>query len=363
MNKKTVNIELGDRSYHIDIGNGLLSQLGQNIRDFDFTKNAVIITNPKVGGLYSDKVADSLSKAGFTTFVLEMPDGEEYKNLNTVRDLYDQLTLTPADRKTPVIALGGGVVGDVAGFVAATYRRGLPLIQVPTTLLAQVDSSVGGKTGFDHARGKNLIGAFYQPNYVLIDPDVFKTLEEREYKAGLAEAIKHGIIRDESYFKFFENESESILSLESDAVSRVVYRSCEIKSEIVSADEKESGLRAILNCGHTVAHALETATNYTTFKHGEAVAIGTIVEARIAVDKGWADSSILDRLKNVFAKYGLPTRFPADAAEKSMEAIWQDKKVYSGKLTLVVPEKIGSARIVTGVDPESIRKGIDAESD
>ena len=363
MNKKTVNIELGERSYNIDIGNGLLSQLGQNIKSFDFTKNAVIITNPKVGGLYSDVVVNSLSKAGFETFVLEMPDGEEYKNLDTVKDLYDKITVTPADRKTPVIALGGGVVGDVAGFVAATYRRGLPFIQVPTTLLAQVDSSVGGKTGFDHARGKNLIGAFYQPNYVLIDPNVFKTLEEREYKAGLAEAIKHGIIQDESYFEFFDNEYKSVLALESEAVSRVVSRSCEIKSAVVSADEKEAGLRAILNCGHTVGHALETATNYTTFKHGEAVAIGTVVEARIAVDKGWAESSILDRLKNVFAKYGLPIRFPAHAADKAMEAMWQDKKVYSGKITLVVPERIGSARIVKDVDPESIRKGIDAESD
>ena len=260
---KKIRVQLGERSYDIVLGNSILDGIGEELKAFHLSPKIAIVSNPTVFSLYGERVSDSIRNAGFDSFTVTIPDGEEHKNLATLQQIYNELLRYRLDRQSAVVALGGGVVGDIAGFAASTYMRGIPYIQVPTTLLAQVDSSVGGKTGVDHELGKNMIGAFWQPKLVWVDGDTLKTLPERQFRAGLAEVIKYGVIYDSELFAFLETNKDRIMNLDEEALIHIIKRSCEIKAGVVSQDEREAGLRAILNYGHTIGHAIETVTGYT----------------------------------------------------------------------------------------------------
>jgi 3-dehydroquinate synthase len=315
----------------------------------------LVITNPTVRALYGGTVQKSLAAAGFVVCEIEIPDGEEFKTLDTVKELYGKALDIGLERGDAVVALGGGVVGDTAGFFAATYKRGVALVQVPTTLLAQVDSSVGGKVGVNHPRGKNLIGAFHQPRFVVADVTTLNTLPVREIRAGLAEIIKYGIIRDVRFFEWLENRLQNLLNLEQTALEHAVSLSCRIKADVVSADEREEGIRAILNYGHTVAHALEAVGCYHHFVHGEAVGVGMVAAARLAVRLGMLSVPEAERIAALVARAGLPVEIPAGMdAEEIISAMFHDKKVVENRLTFVLPEAIGRVRIAHGVPVESI---------
>jgi 3-dehydroquinate synthase len=315
----------------------------------------LVVTNPVVAGLYGEAVKRSLAEAGFQVGEAQIPDGEEYKTLATVAGLYDAAFTGGLERGDAVLALGGGVVGDIAGFLAATYMRGVPFVQVPTTLLAQVDSSVGGKVGVNHPGGKNLIGAFYQPRFVLIDPDTLATLPSREVRAGLAEVIKYGVISDAGFFSWLEANIDRLLNLEPAALEHAIAASCRIKAAVVSADETETGLRAILNFGHTVGHALEAVTGYQRFVHGEAVAIGMVAAARLAVRLGYFEPPGAERITGLVLRAGLPAEVPAGVVPGALlEAMRRDKKVVANRLTFVLPEAIGRVRVVRGVAAEEV---------
>jgi 3-dehydroquinate synthase len=290
---------------------------------------------------------------------IEIPDGEQHKNLDWANAIYTSLLTNMFDRKSALVALGGGVIGDLTGFAAATFLRGVPFIQVPTTLLAMVDSSVGGKTGVNHAMGKNMIGAFYQPKKVLMDLSVLKTLPKEEFLSGMAEVIKYGVIRDAAFFDYLVNNREKILSLDPDALSHVIQRSCEIKAEVVSKDECEGGLRAILNYGHTVGHALEKAENYT-MRHGYAVAIGMVYAARLAHKTGLCDASVSQRVEELIKSYGLPTDLSAlsrkPAVTELMDTMQIDKKAEGGKVKFVLPKKIGEVVITQEWDERQLQE-------
>ena len=340
-----VNVDLGERSYPIYIGTGILGDLGKTLGNFVAGRTAAVVTNPTVAALYLDAVKESLIGAGFETRVIEIPDGEEYKSLEWAGRIFDKLISYRLDRYCPLVALGGGVVGDITGFVAATYLRGVPYVQVPTTLLSQVDSSVGGKTAVNHRKGKNLIGAFYQPKFVQIDVDTLRTLEEREIRAGLAEIIKYGVIRDADLFAYLEENMERVLSLHSGALCHIIRRSCEIKARIVEEDERESGVRAILNFGHTFGHAVEAVTGYREFKHGEAVAIGMVYAARLSERLGLCRGDVVERISALVGKAGLPTEAPDCPEEEFMRAMQHDKKAVGGELRFVLVEEIGKVMI------------------
>jgi len=294
-----------------------------------------------VASLYGPKVKESLEKAGFISLFEEVPDGEEAKSLGAAAELYDLALGVGWERRCPVIALGGGVVGDLAGFVAATLLRGVPFIQVPTTLLAQVDSSVGGKVAVNHPRGKNLIGAFYQPRLVVADLDTLRTLPERETRAGMAEVIKYGVIFDAGFFSYLEEHLEEALAGDTKVLEEIVLRSCRIKAEIVAWDEEERGLRAVLNFGHTAGHALEAATGFKRYRHGEAVGVGMVVASRLAVARGLFAEASLERLEGLLVRAGLPTRMPPLDWEAFAAALIRDKKVRHGKLRMVLPVELG----------------------
>lgn len=335
-------MDLGDRSYPIYIGAGILPELGDYLRKLPVEKKALLVTNPTVNRLYGKAAADSLARAGFRVTVAEVGDGEEYKTLATAEELYDRAFAAELDRKSPVIALGGGVVGDVAGFVAATYMRGVPFVQVPTTLLAQVDSSVGGKVAVNHPRGKNIIGAFYQPCLVLTDISTLSSLPAREVRSGLAEVIKYGVIWSTEFFAWLEKNIERLLAGDAEALVYAVRESCRIKARVVAEDETEQGLRAILNYGHTVGHAIEAVTGYTRYTHGEAVGIGMAAAARLAAALGMLPESHRARIEALVRRAGLPAELPAGlAAGDLLECIYHDKKVTGGRLTFVLPERIG----------------------
>lgn len=352
-----IRVELGERSYDIVIGSNILDALGTSLEQFEFSRKIALISNPTVYGLYGDRVAKSLSAAGFELEEKIIPDGEEYKNLAWVQEIYEELLRARLDRKSALMALGGGVVGDITGFAASTYMRGIDYIQVPTTLLAQVDSSVGGKTGVNHALGKNMIGTFWQPRLVWIDIETLRTLPRREFLSGLAEVIKYGVIWDEGFFEFLEKNREKIMSLDKDSLIAVIRRSCEIKSEVVSMDERESGLRAILNYGHTIGHAVETATGYKKYLHGEAVAIGMCLEARLSHLAGLIDKKQVERVEALIASYELPFQLPGDIDLHSFFSSMQlDKKAVAGDIKFILPEKIGAVKIQGGIPPEEIRK-------
>ena len=341
----TVNVELGDRSYAIEIGSDL-NQLGDRLLGLDIGKKIAVITNPTIKDLYGQRVMDSLKRAEFLVLSIIIPDGEQYKTLDWANSIYTALLINSFDRKSALVALGGGVIGDLTGFAAATFMRGLPFIQVPTTLLAMVDSSVGGKTGVNHGMGKNMIGAFYQPKKVLMDPSVLKTLPREELLSGMAEVIKYGVIRDAGLFEFLEVNREKILALDNDAIGHVIRRSCEIKADVVSRDEREGGLRAILNYGHTVGHAVETASSYT-IRHGYAVSIGMVYAARLAHRTGLCDASVPERIERIIRSYGLAHSLSELGRRPSvtelLDTLSVDKKAEAGKVKFILPTKIGDA--------------------
>lgn len=359
LDTEIVGVGLNDRSYEIVIGHDLLSRLGLRIKEFRPSKVA-IISNETVFPLYKDTVLASLNEYGITPEVFLMPDGEEHKGLEWANNIYGNLLEARFDRSSLLIALGGGVVGDLTGFVAATYMRGIRFMQVPTTLLAQVDSSVGGKTGVNHPLGKNMIGAFYQPSLVLIDVDTLKTLPKRELVAGLAEVIKYGVISDRDLFDHLKNKREDILSL-GESIIYLVKRSCEIKANVVSKDEREAGLRAILNFGHTIGHAIETVTGYKTYLHGEALATGMRYASDLAVMKGIFDKGLAAQVKDLIESYNLPADLPSGMnISDIINAMKVDKKAKAGRMIFILPEAIGCVRIADDVDEGLIREVLES---
>jgi 3-dehydroquinate synthase len=356
-NMEKIRVELGERSYDICIGSDILDDIGDTLKSFGLSPKICLVSNPTVFPLYGERVSDSVKKAGFDLLTVIIPDGEGYKNLLWVQHIYNELLKYKLDRSSALIALGGGVIGDITGFAASTYMRGISYIQVPTTMLAQVDSSVGGKTGVNHKLGKNMIGTFWQPRFVWIDVETLGTLPERELIAGLAEVIKYGVIWDKELFDFLKANKDKILNLDRNAVMHIIKRSCEIKAEVVSKDEREAGLRSILNYGHTIGHAIETVTGYKRFLHGEAVATGMCIEARLSQNIGLTDNNQVLRIKSVVDSYGLPSAMPADIDINSILSSMQvDKKTVAGELKFILPERIGSVRIHKGVTEKVIRE-------
>ncbi|HMK44776.1 MAG TPA: 3-dehydroquinate synthase [Dissulfurispiraceae bacterium] len=354
---KRVVVKLGLRSYDITIGSGILKDFGPAVSSFGFRKKICIISNPTVYGLYGAEVVHSLRAAGFTPFEVIIPDGERYKTLSQTTRILSRLLEERLDRKSCLIALGGGVIGDITGFVASLYMRGIPFVQMPTTLLAQVDSSVGGKTGVNHPLGKNMIGTFYQPRLVWIDTDTLRTLPRRQFLCGMAEVIKYGVIRDEAFFSYLERKRENVLGLNPTALAFIVKRSCAIKAEVVAADEREAGLRAILNYGHTIGHAIETETHYRRYCHGEAVAIGMHLAARLAQQIRLLDASSVEHIKEVIVSYGLPVEPAAGiSAARLVEHMRLDKKAEEGRLTFVLPQNVGSVTIRKNVTSQTVMR-------
>ncbi|MGE5653851.1 MAG: 3-dehydroquinate synthase [Bacillota bacterium] len=354
---RTVNVNLGKNSYSIFIGKGNIDNLGETMKRFNFGRRALIITNDVVNPIYGDVVKQVIENAGFTVFSVVVPDGEEFKSLTTVNKIYNYAVDHRLDRYTPVVALGGGVVGDLAGLFAATYLRGLPFIQVPTTLLAQVDSSVGGKVAVNHPKGKNLIGSFYQPKFVLSDINTLSSLPERELIAGMAEVVKYGVIFSPELFSYLEDNVEDCLALSGPKLSHVIDLCCALKARVVERDEREDGDRIFLNFGHTTAHAIELVTGYTRYRHGEAVGIGMTTISKVAAKMGlmpWRDA---ERVVQLIAASGLPGRVDADVdLDEVMAAFTRDKKVRNGKLNLVVPTSIGHMITSEAVPVELIRE-------
>jgi 3-dehydroquinate synthase len=344
--ERTVHVDLGERSYSISIGVGILGEVGQEIRRRIEATRAMVVTVPPVGRRYGAAVMRSLKSGGIKARRFDVPDGERTKNLQQVSRLYDSLLDASADRATAVVALGGGVVGDLTGFVAATLLRGLPFVQIPTTLLAMVDSSVGGKTGVNVARGKNLVGAFHQPRLVWMDVTTLKTLPSRELAAGMGELIKHGAIRDEAFFEWLETELEGLMKLDPELLIHALERSCAIKADVVRQDERESGLRMILNFGHTLGHAVEALKRYRGILHGEAVAIGMAFAAERSESLGLAPKGTRDRLVALLRRAGLPTELPAFPRRAYLQALRVDKKKREAKIRFVALRGIGRAETV-----------------
>jgi 3-dehydroquinate synthase len=352
---RKVKVELGANSYEIYVGSGLLAQTGRWLRENGLSGKLVIITDPRARKLYGDALNQGLTKDGFSVTTLLVPEGEEQKSLETAGRLYHELTNCYAERTTPILALGGGVIGDLTGFVAATYLRGVPLIQIPTTLLAQVDSSIGGKVAVDHGQLKNKIGAFYQPMLVISDIDTLKTLPSNELANGLAEVIKSAAIRDKKFFAFLETNLDRIKSLDESALEETVFQTAKIKAEVVAKDERDVGLRNILNYGHTIGHAIETISDFKV-EHGKAIAIGMLAAARISNKMSILDKNDLGRLKGIIEKAGLPTEMPDLEIEKIIQAMKHDKKVLRGKIRFVLLKSIGSAFITDEVDVSLVEK-------
>ena len=351
-----VTVELGARSYDILIGEKILSAVADFLADEKkFTNKILVVTDTNVIEHCGKKFFAELERHGLQFEVATIQAGESSKNLSEAEKIYTQAINFGMDRKSVVVALGGGVVGDLAGFVAATYLRGVPFVQVPTTLLAQVDSSVGGKTAVNHSLGKNLIGAFYQPAGVFIDLETLQTLPEREIKSGLGEVVKYGVISDEKFFTYLEDNAEKILSREVEVMEKIIRRSCEIKAEVVAQDERENGLRRILNFGHTLAHAIETETAYQKYRHGEAVAIGMIGAAEISRLLEKISDDDVQRLENLIGRLGLVTKCEGCKAENLYNETFRDKKTLGGKVNWVLAKKIGSTEISSEV-PEKIVK-------
>lgn len=352
---RTIQVELGIRSYPIVIGDGLLGG-GFGLDDYIKGDDCLVVTNETVAPLYLDKLQANIK--GKTVASIELPDGEAFKTTDTLHTILDKLVEVGANRDTTVVALGGGVVGDVAGFAAASYMRGVGFVQVPTTLLAQVDSSVGGKTGINHAQGKNLIGAFYQPGVVLIDTDTLGTLPERELKAGLAEVIKYGAIADVEFLGWLEDNMGSLLQGDAAALAYAIERSCAIKADVVADDEREAGRRAILNFGHTFGHAIEHCLGYGEWLHGEAVAAGMVMAARLSD----IDAAATDRLERLIERAGLPVAPPSVGASQMLEAMSRDKKVQNKALRFVLLRELGDAFVTSDYDEARLNEICEAAS-
>jgi len=350
---KTLTVALGERSYPIHVGAALLPRAGELIGD-GIGRRAIVVSNATVAAHHLAPLRTSLAAHDIASEVILVPDGERYKDWATLQDILTRLLELRAERSTTLVALGGGVIGDLTGFAAAIYQRGMPFVQIPTTLLAQVDSSVGGKTGINHALGKNMIGAFWQPRAVLIDTDCLRTLPPREAKAGLAEVIKYGAIRDAAFFQWLENNIDALLRGDANALLHAVFESCRIKADVVSADERESGERAILNFGHTFGHAIETAAGYGTWLHGEAVAAGMVIAARLSERVSGLPAAAANRVRDLVAAAGLPTSPPPLSLERWLDLMGRDKKVAAGSIRYIVLSAIGRARLQDDVDRECI---------
>jgi len=352
---REIGVALGSKSYPVHIGSGLLSQTGRYLKERGFAGHLVVITDSTVNRLYGRTLGQALEDDGFRASTLEVPPGEEQKSLENAGRLYQELTTVRAERTTPILVLGGGVIGDLAGFVAATYQRGVPLVQLPTTLLAQVDSSVGGKVAVDHGQLKNMIGAFYQPEMVIADMSTLKSLPDEELVNGLAEVIKSAAIRNSEFFSFLEENIEKIKSLDEDILEEVVFQSVKIKAEVVAEDELDMDLRHILNYGHTIGHAVESASDFK-MKHGEAVAIGMVAAARISNKLGMFGDTEVKRLQKLIEQAGLPTEMPDLGVEEIIQAMQHDKKVREGKARFVLLKSIGNAAVTDDVTPSLIKE-------
>ncbi len=352
---QTLNVELASRSYPIYIGRHLLSR-AELILPHLKRKQVAIVTNTTVAPLYLDKLSKTLAEAGVNITPIILPDGEAYKNSETLNKIYDALLENHCERSTTLIALGGGVIGDLTGYAAATFLRGVPFIQIPTTLLSQVDSSVGGKTGINHPLGKNMIGAFYQPQAVLADIDTLQTLPPREFSAGVAEVVKYGLIRDADFFDWLETNIEKLMALDEAVLSYAIYRSCQNKAEVVARDEHENGERALLNLGHTFGHAIENAMGYGVWLHGEAVAAGMMMAADLSRRMGWLSHQEVERIHALLTKAKLPLDAPQLGVEKYLALMQLDKKVADGKIRLILQQGIGKSVITSDYDVEKLRE-------
>jgi 3-dehydroquinate synthase len=350
----TLNVDLGERSYPIYIETGLFNQAGFLLSAIQ-GKQCAIVTNETVAPLFLNTIKKPLNNAGISSFDIILPDGEQYKTVEYFNVVLTQLLENRAARDTTLIALGGGVIGDMGGFAAACYQRGIPFIQVPTTLLSQVDSSVGGKTAVNHPLGKNMIGAFYQPKAVFIDTNSLSTLPEREFSAGMAEVIKYGIMYDGDFFTWIENQTTAIKHRDPDALRYLITKCCAIKAEVVNLDEKEHGVRALLNLGHTFGHAIEAEKGYGVWLHGEAVAAGMALATKLAALRNWISMSESSRIQRLLTLFNLPVSGPTDmSAEIYVGHMQHDKKVLSGKMRFIVPTSIGSAKIIDDVKNEEL---------
>lgn len=353
-----IPVKLPQNSYNVHVASGSLNRVGETIKNLPIGKKILLVSNPEIFNFYGQITIDSLKKAGFQVNYHLIPAGESYKNLHSITQIYDSALSHQLERSSTMLALGGGVVGDMTGFAAATWLRGINFIQVPTSLLAMVDASIGGKTGVNHPQGKNLIGAFYQPKLVFIDPLVLKTLPEREFRAGMAEVIKYGIIWDAKLFDQLEKASclDNLDDINSELLETIIVRSCQAKAEVVSQDEKEIGLRAILNYGHTIGHAIESCTNYETFVHGEAVAIGMVEAGKIAVASNLWRQDEAKRQYDLIVKTGLPTKIPDDIdRQQIIDLLKTDKKVKSGKVRFILPTQISKVIITDKITSDLLK--------
>lgn len=339
---RTLSVDLGDRSYPIYIGSGLLAQ-AELIAQHLPQKRVMVVSNTTVAPLYLDALTHALAAHGVSIVPLVLPDGEVHKNWQTLNTIFDALLENRCERSTGIVALGGGVVGDMAGFAAAVYQRGVPFIQVPTTLLAQVDSAVGGKTAINHPLGKNMIGAFYQPQAVIADADTLHTLPQRELAAGIAEVVKYGLIRDAAFFAWLESNIDRLLAKDPAALAHAIEVSCRIKAELVKLDERESGVRALLNLGHTFGHAIEAGTGYGTWLHGEAVAAGMVLASRVSHALGRLSRDEVSRTVELLERARLPVQAPSLGVDRYLDLMGHDKKVENGRLKFVLLDRIGSA--------------------
>lgn len=353
-----VRVDLGAHSYSIVVERGALGNLGPRLRELRVGGRAALVSVPTIARLHGKPVLESLEEAGFAITPVEVPDGEAAKTLAVAERSWNALLEAGLDRTSVVIALGGGAVGDLAGFVAATYMRGVNFVQAPTTVLAQVDASIGGKTAINHPRAKNLVGAFYQPRLVLVDPLTVATLPEREFRSGLAEIVKHGIVLDAAYFGDVEAHAPAIRARDGGTLERIIGGSCRLKAGIVERDERESELRHVLNYGHTIGHALETVTAYQRWAHGEAVSLGIVAEARLAERLGLADRATVERQERLLADIGLPVRGAGIDADAVLAAIARDKKARDGRVPFVLAPAIGTFRLVYDVPPAAVREAL-----
>jgi 3-dehydroquinate synthase len=357
-NVATLGVDLGDRSYPIHIGSGILPHAGALLRQLDLLR-VVVVTNATVAAHWLAPVTRGLAEAGIAFETIMIADGEAHKNQRTLDGVLTRLLEMRAERATAVVALGGGVVGDIAGFAAAIYQRGMQFVQIPTTLLAQVDSSVGGKTGINHPLGKNMIGAFYQPRLVLIDTDCLRTLPPRELAAGMAEVIKYGAIRDLAFFEWIESNVASLAAAESGALRHAIHTSCAIKAAIVAADEREDGVRAILNFGHTFGHAIEAYAGYGAWLHGEAVGAGMVLAARVSARVSGLQAEDAARIELLLRRLAVPTVAPKIPVPQWLELMGRDKKVTSGRIRFVLLQAIGRAIVTADVPDDELYAVLD----
>ncbi len=355
-----VTVQLGDRSYAIDIGDGALASTGEVLKSLGAGKRAEIVTDSNVGPRYAAEVEQSLKAAGFASVTITIPAGEKSKRVGQLERLWKEFVAADLDRSSAVVALGGGVVGDLAGFAAATYMRGIRVVQVPTTMLACVDSSVGGKTAIDLEAGKNLVGAFHQPAAVIIDPTTLRTLSARELKSGLAEVVKYGVAMDAAFFVWLGRHMGELLAIEPAAVAHAIRLSCEMKAQVVAEDEREAGRRAILNFGHTVGHALETVSGYEGLLHGEAVSLGMVAAGRVAISLGRVPKRYDEALLKLLSAAGLPVTVKGVDVAAVLDTLRHDKKSRSGTITMVLPTEIGAVEIVGGVDAGVVAKAVES---